>query len=99
MGYNLEPSEIGAAFGLVQLKKLDYNIEERSKNVIEMSAFFDTYKDWFILPKQLPDSKTGWLAFAVTIKDNAPFKRREFPSQLANCSAISIVCLNSTRQG
>ena len=76
--YNLEPSEIGASFGLVQLNKLDYNINERANNVIEMNAFFEKYDKWFVLPKQLPDSKTGWLAYAVTIKDDAPFKRTEF---------------------
>ena len=77
IGYNLEPSEIGASFGLVQLNKLDHNIDERAKNVKEMNSFFEDYREWFILPKQLPDSRTGWLAYAVTIKDNAPFKRKE----------------------
>ena len=31
IGHNLEPSEIGAAFGLVQLKKLNENIKIRKK--------------------------------------------------------------------
>lgn len=76
-GYNIEPSEMGAAFGLVQLSKLQHNIAERERNFEEMMAFFKAYEEWFILPKQLPNSKTGWLAFAVTIKDSAPFKRTE----------------------
>ena len=78
LGYNLEPSEMGAAFGLVQLGKLDYNITEREKNFDFMTNFFKQYEDWFILPKQFPNSRTGWLAFAITIKDNAPFMRKEF---------------------
>lgn len=77
LGYNLEPSEMGAAFGLVQLSKLDKNIELREKAFAEHTAFFNNYSDWFILPKQLPQSRTGWLAFALTIKDNAPFTRKE----------------------
>ena len=32
IGYNLEGSEIGAAFGLVQLNNLDKNILQRQKN-------------------------------------------------------------------
>ena len=31
----------------------------------------------FILPKQLPGSKSGWLAYPITIKDSAPFTRKE----------------------
>jgi CDP-4-dehydro-6-deoxyglucose reductase, E1 len=77
LGYNLEPSEMGAAFGLVQLSKLNKNIDARAHWFEKHLAFFATYEDWFILPKQLPNSRTGWLAFAVTIKDNAPFKRTE----------------------
>ena len=78
LGYNLEPSEMGAAFGLVQLGKLDYNITEREKNFNYMTNFFKQYKDWFILPKQFPNSRTGWLAYAITITDAAPFTRKEF---------------------
>ena len=77
LGYNLEPSEMGAAFGLVQLGKLDYNISEREKNLAELSDFFSDYPDWFITPNQLPNSRTGWLACALTIKDEAPFTRKE----------------------
>lgn len=76
-GYNLEPSEMGAAFGLVQLDKLDHNISERERNFAEMVEFFKQYEQWFILPKQLPNSRTGWLALALTIRDDAPFKRPE----------------------
>ena len=77
LGFNLEPSEMGAAFGLVQLGKLDHNISEREKNLAELSAFFGQYPDWFILPKQLPNSRTGWLACALTITEQAPFSRKE----------------------
>ncbi len=77
LGYNLEPSEMGAAFGLVQLEKLQQNISLREKAFAAHMAFFKEYQDWFILPEQLPNSRTGWLAFALTLKDNAPFSRRD----------------------
>ncbi len=65
------------AFGLVQFKKLNDNISLREKVFALHTEFFSQYKDWFILPKQLPHSRTGWLAFALTIKDDAPFNRRQ----------------------
>lgn len=76
IGYNLEPSEIGAAFGLVQLDKLDKNIALREQAFAEHTQFFGNYQDWFILPKQQPATRTGWLAYALTIKDSAPFTRK-----------------------
>jgi CDP-6-deoxy-D-xylo-4-hexulose-3-dehydrase len=77
LGYNWEPSEMGAAFGLVQLDKLNNNIALREKWFKKHFEFFSKYNDWFILPKQLPNSRTGWLAFALTLKPNAPFTRTE----------------------
>ncbi|WP_342228104.1 aminotransferase class I/II-fold pyridoxal phosphate-dependent enzyme [Rickettsiella endosymbiont of Rhagonycha lignosa] len=77
IGYNFEPSELGAAFGLVQLNKLKKNIKLREHNFKQHYDFFSAYEDWFILPKQLINSITGWLAFPLTIKDNAPFTRTQ----------------------
>ncbi|MXU65222.1 DegT/DnrJ/EryC1/StrS family aminotransferase [Oceanomicrobium pacificus] len=77
LGYNVEPSEISAAFGLVQLKKLDRNITAREENFAQHLAFFRDWEDWFILPEQLPASRTGWLAFPLTLREGAPFTRRD----------------------
>lgn len=76
-GYNLEPSEMGAAFGLVQLKKLQKNIEARINNFNKQHKFFKQYEEWFILPKQTPETTTGWLAFPIIVKRTAPFTRTE----------------------
>lgn len=77
LGYNIEPTEIGAAFGLVQLKKLNNNIAARHHWFNCQYNFFKQYQDWFILPKTNPNCSTGWLAFPLTIKANAPFSRRD----------------------
>lgn len=78
IGHNLEPSELGAAFGLVQLAKLKQNIEARIKNFETQQKFFKKYEEFFVLPKETPGSYTGWLAYPLTIKKEAPFKRRDF---------------------
>lgn len=77
LGYNLEPSEMGAAFGLVQLKKLQENVDLREQFFSEHFAFFQRYEEWFVLPKQREHSRTGWLAFPLIVKQSAPFTRRE----------------------
>ena len=76
-GYNLEPSELGAAFGTIQLNKLAQNIDTRTANYTKMRAFFAQYEEFFVLPKQLPNSRTAWLAFAATVRPSAPFIRRD----------------------
>jgi CDP-6-deoxy-D-xylo-4-hexulose-3-dehydrase len=77
LGYNLEPSEISAAFALVQLSKLKENIKKREKNFNYHINFFKKYEDFFILPNTLKNVKTPWLAFALIIKDRAPFNRKK----------------------
>ena len=77
IGHNLEPSELGAAFGLVQLKKLKQNLIKREKNFSLHTRFLKKYDKYFILPKQLPGSRSGWLAYPITIKDQAPFSRTQ----------------------
>ncbi len=77
LGYNLEPSEVGAAFGLVQLSRLESNIAARQRNFAAQTAFFSNFEEWFILPRQIDDSVTGWLAFPLIVRDDAPFTRRD----------------------
>ena len=77
VGYNLEGSEIGAAFGLEQLKKLSQNIQTRNKNFLRQQEFFSKHNNYFSIPKELPNSKTAWLAYPLLIKENAPFSRRD----------------------
>lgn len=76
-GYNIEPSELGAAFGLVQLSKLAKNLDLRTVYYNRIRKHFEQYEEFFILPKQLPNSRTGWLAFASTVRNSAPFIRRD----------------------
>ena len=77
IGHNLEPSELGAAFGLVQLKKLKDNLKKRENNFKSHTKFLRKYEKFFILPKQLPRSRSGWLAYPVTITNKAPFSRTQ----------------------
>jgi CDP-6-deoxy-D-xylo-4-hexulose-3-dehydrase len=77
IGHNMEPSEMGAAFGLVQLDRLPTNIAVRERNFARQLAFFADYEEWFMLPRQMKDSVTGWLAFPLIVRDEAPFIRRD----------------------
>ena len=77
IGYNFEPSEMGAAFGLVQFDKLGENIKARIKNFNVQYEFFKHYEELFVLPKLTEGARTGWLAFPLVVRSTAPFTRRE----------------------
>ena len=49
----------------------------RERNFNLHTKFLKKYKKYFILPKQLPGSRSGWLAYPVTITDDAPFSRTQ----------------------
>ena len=76
-GYQLEPSEISAAFALVQLGKLDQNMSLRNKHFRAHSNFFAQYPDFFTLPIQNPNAHTCWLAYPMVINEDAPFSRTD----------------------
>tara|TARA_B110000008_G_C16970320_1_gene563652 strand:- start:24 stop:1229 length:1206 start_codon:yes stop_codon:yes gene_type:complete len=77
IGYQLEPSEISAAFALVQYKKLSKNIKARQINFNRHYQFLIKYDQYFDLPVQNPNAETGWLAFPAIIKDGSPFSRTD----------------------
>ncbi len=78
VGYNLEGNEVGAAFGLAQLKKLRQNILIRQSNFLRQCEFFSKYLEYFSNPVELYGCNTAWLAFPILIKDTAPFTRKQF---------------------
>jgi CDP-6-deoxy-D-xylo-4-hexulose-3-dehydrase len=82
IGHNMEPSEMGAAFGLVQLDRLAANIAARERHFARQLAFFRDYEEFFVLPRQMPESVTGWLAFPLIVRDEAPFQRRDLQIHL-----------------
>lgn len=78
VGYNVEGNEVGASFGLAQLKKLNQNIQTRKKNFNRQFDFFENHNQFFMNPLQNENVDTAWLAYPILIKEDAPFTRREF---------------------
>lgn len=82
VGYNMQPTDMQGAFGLVQLDRLQDFSEKRKANVQSLYTFFEQYADVFILPKQDPRVTTNWLCFPLTIRDHAPFSRSDITRYL-----------------
>jgi CDP-6-deoxy-D-xylo-4-hexulose-3-dehydrase len=66
LGYNFKSSEVNAAFGLIQMKKLSNFLEIRRKNI---DKFYELLKD---VPEiRLPNDsmRANWLAFPIQVPD------------------------------
>ena len=77
LGFQMEPSEIGAAYGLVQLSKFAEIKKTRVKAFKRMEAIFSKHLDHIRLCKSNPDADLVWMHFPFIIKDDAPFSRRD----------------------
>ena len=77
VGYNFEPSEIGASFGLIQLKKFSKFANKRNLNFNFHKNFFNKYNNLFITPKVDKNVKTNFLAYPIIIKKNQKFDRKK----------------------
>lgn len=82
IGYNLLPSEMGAAFGNAQLDKLKEFVKIREKNAKYLIKLFGEYPQFFVVPVWDKDSRPQFQVFPFTIKDGTPFSRIELVKYL-----------------
>ena len=84
IGYNLKPTEMQAAMGLVQLDKLEEMHSKRKSNFNRLFNIWDKYSEYVILPKALPKADVSWFGFLVTLKDNCGFIKNDLVEHLEN---------------
>lgn len=77
LGYNLKATEMQAAIGLAQLRKLPQFVEARRQNWQALRDGCADLEEFFILPEATPGSKPAWFGFCLTVRPGAPFGRHE----------------------
>ena len=82
VGYNLKITDLQAAIGVAQLKKLPRFIKIRRGNFLALYNFFKKYERYFILPQATKNSEPCWFGFPVLVKPDAPFSRAEIVNYL-----------------
>ena len=82
IGYNLKVTDMQAAVGVEQLKKLPEFIEKRKENFKRLYEGLRQYEDYFMLPKSTPNSEPSWFGFPILIREKAPFSRYEIVRHL-----------------
>lgn len=69
LGYNLKATEMQAAIGCAQLKKLPFFVERRKRNWVRLRRALEAVQDKLILPEAEPHSDPSWFGFAMTVQN------------------------------
>ncbi|EHG8000768.1 lipopolysaccharide biosynthesis protein RfbH [Campylobacter coli] len=84
-GFNLKATDMQAAIGCAQLKKLPEFIEKRQKNYQELYNGLKNLSEFHLVEAQ-PNSQPSWFGFMITLKDSVKFTRNEITSFLEECN-------------
>lgn len=69
-GYNLKVTDMQAALGVSQLKKLPEFIHKRRDNYKKMYDALKAIEEYIILPEATENSEPSWFGFPITLKAN-----------------------------
>lgn len=81
-GFNLKATDLQAAIGCAQLKKLPRFVEARKRNWAYLRTALDGLSDVFVLPEATEDSDPSWFGFLLTVRKGGPFTRDELVRHL-----------------
>jgi len=101
IGYNMKMTDMQAALGLSQLRKLDRFIKFRRKNFDILTQVLKENKldNYFLLPKKTKNSDPSWFGYMLTIKDKK-IKRKTIIDHLEKNKILTRLLFagNLTRQ-
>ncbi len=100
IGYNLKVTDMQAAVGMAQLKKLPDFVEKRKENFEKLWDGLSKFQDYLILPVATKNSDPSWFGFPITVKENDKFTKNEIVEYLENNKIMTrqLFAGNMTRQ-
>lgn len=76
-GYNLKVTDLQAAIGCEQLKKLPYFVERRRHNWNRLYAALEPLRQYLILPEPANNSLPSWFGFLISLKPESGLNRNK----------------------
>tara|TARA_R110002072_G_scaffold132740_2_gene272954 strand:- start:4587 stop:5903 length:1317 start_codon:yes stop_codon:yes gene_type:complete len=100
LGYNLKISDMQAACGLAQLKRLPEFIEKRNANFQYLKSKLSSVSDFIDIAEPTKDSTPSWFGFPITLKKSSSTNRKDFIKYLDqnNIGTRLVFAGNITRQ-
>jgi len=77
IGYNLKVTDMQAAIGVSQLRKLPEFIQKRRDNFDYLHQNLQDLQEFLILPQATPNSHPSWFGFLIAVRERVPFSRNE----------------------
>ena len=82
IGYNLKVTDMQAAVGCSQLKKVPQFVAARRANFAALKEGLRELEEFFVLPEATPNSDPSWFGFPILVKPGGPFDRNELVRHL-----------------
>jgi CDP-6-deoxy-D-xylo-4-hexulose-3-dehydrase len=100
IGYNLKATDLQAAIGVEQLKKVPSFVERRRHNFLALRRALEPYQDDVQLAEHDPRAEPSWFGFPITVRAAAPFRKNDLVAFLegAKIATRSLFGGNLTRQ-
>ena len=89
VGYNMKATDLQAAIGLEQLKRLPEFHAARRRNFAMLHDGLEDMRDCFILPEPEGGSDPSWFGFPLTVLGTAPFSRHQAVEFLESCGVAT----------
>ena len=75
LGYNLKVTDMQAAVGLSQLRKLRAFISKRRENWLSLREQLRRFESYLILPEPTKHAEPSWFGFAISVKPDCGLTR------------------------
>lgn len=85
IGYSLRPTDMQGALGLTQLAKFAEFGQARKANFAHLYEALSAYDEYLVLPRWDKRADVCWFAFPITVREDAPFARRDLVRWLEGC--------------
>ena len=82
LGYNMKVTDMQAAIGCEQLKKLPFFVERRRHNWNRLHKALECVADSVILPEAAENSRPSWFGFLISIRPESGLRRNEVTGYL-----------------
>jgi len=99
IGYNLKVTDMQAAVGVAQFRKLPEFISARKLNHAAIGMMLKKYEEYLALHVAPPMADPAWFGYVITVREGAPFSRGDLVNVLegARIETRNLFCGNLLR--